>query len=177
MKIYILTAAMVLLFSIFTVFQMDNNNYLLFQERLKTVANDAADSAALFYDEGKFSDGIKVFDKASGNAVILKVLTDSLPVDASMNVEENKYVEGQIGYKTYYFDGTGYFTTYDDGVLSSVTSITYPYNFEEESTNYAVSIEEPTVIVTIDAGTFDYSLPVLTDPEAIRTSGYEYVQY
>lgn len=177
MKIFIITAAMSLLFSIFTIFQAENNNYLYFRDQLKMSANDAADAAALFYDEDNFSEGIKVFNKSDGNDVIAKILKDSLPVNDDFTFEDSNHIEGELHYTIYYFDGNETLTTYENGVLLSSTSITFPYTFEELSTNYTISVSEPMVVVTLDAGTYDYSLPVITDPEAIRTSGYEYIEY
>lgn len=177
MKVFITSAAILILLSMFMIFQMDNNEYLISQDRYKAVANDTADAAALYYDKESFSNGIKIYDKISGNAVVLEILQSGLNLNDGLNGGISNYLLGIHKYYVYYFDGDGTLTEYNDGILLKSETITYPYTFEESLTGYEVQIVEPTVIVTIDAGKFNFRESFITDPELIRTSGYENLGY
>ena len=79
-----------------------------------------------------------------------------------------------IDYFAYYFDGDGKLYEYQNGTLKGTETIIYPYTFTEKLTGYKKQVEGPTVIVTIDAGIFDFRESFIKDPELIRTSSYEY---
>jgi hypothetical protein len=66
MKTFIVSLALVILFNIYTVFQIDMDVYKMQLERLKHVAEECADSAALFYDTEQFSYGKKIIISMKG---------------------------------------------------------------------------------------------------------------
>ena len=177
MKTFILGFAICILLSISGAFGFDNDEYHLAQDRYKAVANDAADAAALFYDQEAFAEGIKVFNKTEGNKAVKDIIKSGLNLNDSLSGGIVKYAEGVHTYYTYYFDEDGKMTKYHEDTLISTTDVEYPYVFKESLTDYTSKITKPTVIVTISAGKFDFRLKTIDDPELIRTSGYEYVGY
>lgn len=163
MRCLILTFSIVLLFSIFSVFSIDNDQYLLMQEQLKHTADDCSAAAMLYYDKDFFSQGQKVFDQTAGNRAIAYI--------SEYNLEKQP-----DEYYAYYFDGNGRMTAYRGmQMIKQEEGITYPYMFEERLTGYKFLVNEPQVVVTIDSGIFDYRLKFVPDQRLIRTSGYEYV--
>lgn len=173
MKVFIFSMAIVIIFSIFMIFQADNDGFLREQQYLKSVADDCSNAAALYYDQEMYADGVKVFNKAEGNTAILYVLKNNLHLNSDLTSEDDA-LQAAFRYYTYYFDGDGTMTTYEGDTLASQDTFSFPYQFREERTGYEQMVYEATVIVTIDAGEFNYRLATVSDPELIRTSGYEY---
>lgn len=162
MKILIVTAGISVVFLLFIAFQVDHNRYLEQQVEIKSAAQDAADAAALYYDQESYAIGKKIFDQAEG-------------IKAAQAIIENQtMLPAGIHYTVYFLDESG-MSTYQGGAFVGIANITLPYLFTELQTGYTKQINNSTVIVTIDAGTFEYTLPFLSDPPLIRTSSYEYV--
>lgn len=159
MKTFIVALALVMLFNIFTVFQIDTDTHRRQLERLKFVAEECADSAALYYDEEDFSSGRIVYDQAEGNKAIEYMLKSHLKLDDSF-VPTAGYWQDKILYDVYYFD---------------VKNTVFPYTFVDSRTGYSKIIFEPTVIVTIEAGRGRMRLPFLAIDSSIRSSAYEYI--
>lgn len=176
MKVLITTCALSLLFSIFTLFQYDCNQLQLWQERIKWEADNAADAAALYFEPEQFAKGIKVFNKTEGNKATAYVLKNNLDQDGD-GVIRKDVLGDRFEYYIYYFDGNGIMTTFKENTEMSESTFEFPYSFTEDLTGYAQTITEATVIVTIDAGAFNYTLTFIEDPDCIRTSGYEYYSY
>lgn len=175
MKVYILCIAVLIICTGFFFFQIGSDRQVEYSELIKSTANNAADAAALFYDKKKFSHGVKVYDKDAGNQAIAYIIKDNLNLTERMTFRSPYFSASEpIHYHAYYFDGDGKFTIYRDGSLQSSSSISYPYLFQEEKTGYKKTITVPTVIVTINAGSFKYQVQFIKDPDIIRTSGYEY---
>lgn len=174
MKILIVTMAILMIFSMFMVFQLDNNLYIRELENLKYVTDEASSTALQFYDEVQFSHGYKYFNKAEGNKAIYYLITENLNLNSDLT--PNKYWQDTIEYYVYYIDDSSTMTTYKDGLLQSQVPITFNYMFTEPLTGYKKLITEPTVIVTINAGRPKFRLPFITMSDAVRTSAYEYLE-
>lgn len=176
MKEYIIGLPLILILVIFLAFQFDNDQFVQMQEFHKRVADDCADAASLYYDEEEFSEGIKIFKKDEGNKAIAYILKESLNLKGDLTAQ-TPYLKDTYTYYTYYFDGDGTLSQYKEKTLIDQKKIEYPYNFREERTGYEKKINFATVIVTVDAGKFDYRLAFINKPRLIRTSGYEYWNY
>lgn len=176
MKAFIISLALIIVLASFNTFQIDNNKYLQSRELYKMAADDCADAAALFYDEEEFSNGIKIFNKHEGNKVILHILNKALGASGEL-AWRNKYVSNMYNYFVYYIDGDGTYTSYKGNTVIEKKRIVFPYTFRESLTEYEQIIYEATVVVTIDAGKFNYRLRFIEDPDLVRTSGYEYWAY
>lgn len=174
MKMYIVGFALLIIFTSFFSFQMTTDKFTEMQDVVKTAANDAADAAALLYDVDRYAGGEKVFNKEDGNKAILSIIKGNLKLEDGM-MFQNPVLREACHYTTYFVDGTGEVSKYQDGLFVSSQTITFPFEFIEGNTNYTKTITEATVIVTIDAGKFDYPLAIIKDPKLIRTSGYEYI--
>ncbi|WP_312648908.1 hypothetical protein [Aminipila sp.] len=163
MKFLLYFFGIFLIFSAFSIYQVDNDIYLLQQEQLKHICDDCSAAAMLYYDEDSFAKGDKVFNKTAGN-------------DAIEYLIQNDFKDQPKEYLTYYFEGDGTMTRYNGSQLvGEEKGIEYPYTFEEKLTGYKSLVSEPRVIVTIDMGDYDYRLTFMRDQRLIRTSGYEYV--
>lgn len=173
MKVFIYGLAVIILFSIFMIFQADNDSFLSDQEYLKSVADDCSNAAALYYDRARFAEGVKIFNKDEGNKAILYILKNNLHLNSDLTGNDES-LHTAFRYYTYYIDGDGTITSFEGDVLISRETGSFPYQFREERTGYEKTVYEPTVIVTIDAGEFNYRLAAVNDPELTRTSGYEY---
>jgi hypothetical protein len=174
-KVIITTCAISLLFSIFTLFQYDSNQNIKWQERIKWEADNASDVAALYYDQEQFSLGMKVFNKIEGNKAAGYILKNNLDPDGD-GVIQDEVLSEKFEHYVYFFDGTGIMTSFKGDEKLSENPFEFPYLFKEPLTGYEQMIYEATVVVTIDAGKFDYRLSFIEDPRIIRISGHEYVK-
>lgn len=159
MKPLIVGLAIVILFTAFTIYQQDNNTYIRQLEYLKYIADECADSAALYYNTTEFGEGRKVFNQDEGIKAIEYMLKDYLNLYDDLTPKDNSYWVDPIEYNVYFFD---------------YSNTTFPTLFTEPITGYVKSITEPTVVVTINAGRPKFRLPFLSADDAVRTSAYEY---
>lgn len=159
MKTFIFALALVLLFNIFCVYQMDTDTHRQQLERLKFVAEECADSAALYYDLEAYAQGKIIYNEKEGNKAIEYMLKKHLNLNDSF-VPVSGYWQDKIEYDVYFIDERNY---------------TFPYEFIDARTGYKMYIFEPTVIVTIEAGRGRMRLPFLSINSSIRSSAYEYL--
>lgn len=159
MKTFIVALALVLMFNIFTVYQIDMDTYRRQLERLKFIAEECADSSALYYDQVAFSNGKIIYNKTEGNEAIKYLLKANLKLDDTMTPTSG-YWRDKIVYDVYYLDET---------------TVTFPYEFVDPRTGYTRIVFEPTVVVTIEAGRGRMRLPFTSINSSIRSSAYEYV--
>lgn len=159
MKTFIATIALVFMFNLFSIFQIDTDTHRRQLERLKFIAEECADSAALFYDQAAFSNGKIIYNQGEGNKAIVYMLKSHLKLDDTFTPTSG-YWRDKIQFDVYYFDET---------------TVTFPHEFEDARTGYKRIIFEPTVIITIEAGRGRMRLPFLNIDSSIRSSAYEYV--
>ena len=95
MKALIIGLAISALFSVFLVFQVDNNLYILKLEELKEIAADCSNSAGLYYDTYEYKNGRKILNKEEANKVIKYLIEKNL---------KNIYWKDTIDYYVFYFD-------------------------------------------------------------------------
>ena len=174
MKSILISAATIIILLAFTVFQFDNDMFMRQQEHLKRVADDCSAAASLYYNQEEYASGLKVFNKTIGNEAIRYLLEKNLNLNSDLT-SKSAYFSQAFEYSVYYFDGNQTMTEFKNGQLVLENQNTaFPYSFTEKLTGYSKTIKEATVIVTIDAGPFNYRLSFINNPECIRTSGYEY---
>lgn len=159
MKSFIITIALVILFNIFCVYQFDTDIYRRQLEWLKVVAEECADSAALYYDLEAYSHGKIVYNEEEGIKAIEYILKDLLKLDDNF-IPYSGYWQDKIEYDVYFIDEENY---------------SFPYEFRDNRTGYTMYLFEPTVIVTIDAGRGRMRLPFVSASRSIRSSAYEYL--
>lgn len=174
MKPLIVGLALTILFTSFSIYQLDNNRHIRESEILKYVADECSASGSLYFDKAEFSIGKKVFNDIESLKAIEFIIKKSLHLDDSFNPLPNTYWTETIVFDVYYFDDSLTMRKYTNGVLVEQNSFNYPYLFVDSKTSYTKAISEPTVIVTIDAGKPRYRLLFLTPTNVIRSSAYEY---
>lgn len=177
MKSILISLATIIVLLTFTVFQIDNDSFMREQEHLKRAADDCSAAASLYYDQEQFAMGTKVFNKAVGNEAVLYLIKRNLNLNSDLTFD-SPYFNQAFDYYVYYFDGDETMTEYKNGQLvAEKQDAKFPYSFREELTGYTQEVKAATVIVTIDAGPFNYRISFINDPECVRSSGYEYVNY
>lgn len=160
MKPFLFTLAMVTLFSIFLVYQTDNNTYIRQLEKLKYVADECSAAAGLLYDEEAYSEGITIYNKEECNQVIAYLIKENLGLEDEHTPSGSSYWNDEVTYKTTFFD-------------SSNTS--FPYYYTDSQQRFTKLIIKPTIIVEINAGKPPFRLKFLRFKNAIRSSAYEYL--
>lgn len=175
MKQLIFGVAMVILCSMFLVFQNDDNTFIREYEKLKYVADEISNSGAIFKDLQEYSEGKLTFNYIEGNKAIDYQLKKLLKLDNSF-IPLSGYWRDKIHYKVYYFDNSNMMKVYEDGNLVEQTPFTFNYLFKDKDTEYTKLIVDPTVVVTINAGRPRFRLSFLNDlnRQVIRSSAYEW---
>jgi len=159
LKVLIVAISITILFTGFLIYQQDNNRYIRELENLKHAADECSASASLLYHPTEFSQGRKIFNQTEGIEAIKYMLKSYLNLDDILMPLDNTYWQDQITYDAYFLD---------------TSNTTFPYLFTDPLTGYVKTITEPTVIVTINAGTPHFRLSFLSPDDAIRSSSYEY---
>ncbi len=174
MKPLLVGVALIIILLIMIVFQVDNYNYRLESNFLKYCADEASNSASLFYDEIDYSNGKKIYNEVEGLKVIEYVIENYLKTDATLVPLRSSYWKDKIQYTAYFFDDDLLCSVYKNGIKVNSFSFSYPYLYTDEDLNYKKSIGKSCVIVTINAGKTKYRLNFIAKPFCIRSSGYEY---
>jgi len=174
-KIFIITVAVIILYSFTVVFTQDYRQVQRNSYRLKYVCEELSATGASFYDLEEYSEGYTIFNTGDGNKAIKEQITSLLSVDSGMIPIENSYWSKNIEYKIYFYDDSGICKIYTNGSLESEEAFTYGDLHEDDWTTYNTVISDPTVAVTINAGPGRFRLRFLDPlPDIIRSTSHEW---
>ncbi|OEF99445.1 hypothetical protein BHF71_09035 [Vulcanibacillus modesticaldus] len=158
MKAYIIGVAMFVVFISFTIFQQDYNLYQEHLYNLKFVAEESAASAAQYIDVDNYAEGKIIFNRLEGIEAAEYLIIKQLKLDKNFMPLSNSYWHERIDYRINFFDES-----------NSV----FPFLYENSENNFVLTISNPTVVITINAGEPRYRLfNSLTD--AIMIAVYEW---
>ena len=175
MKIFIITVAVVMLYSFTMVFTQDYRQAQTNSYRLKYVCEELSATGASFFDREKYSDGYTVFKTDEGINAIKDQLTNLLSVESSRAPVANSYWSKNIEYKVYFYDDSGICKVYTNGSPDREKAFTYGDLHKDDWTLYNVVISDPTVVVTINAGPGRFRLKFLGPLlDIIRSSSHEW---
>jgi len=174
-KIFIITIAVVILYSFTVVFTQDYRQAQRNSYRLKYVCEELSATGASFYDLEEYSEGYTVFIAGEGMGAIRDQMTSLLSVDSSMAPVENSYWSKNVEYKVYFYDDSGICRVYTNGSLEREEAFVYSDLHKDDWTTYNIVISDPTVVVTINAGPARFRLRFLDPlPDIIRSSSHEW---
>ena len=91
MKIFIITIAVVILYSFTVVFTQDYRQAQTNSYRLKYVCEELSATGASFYDLEDYLKGYTIFNTEEGIGAIKDQLTNFLSVDSGLTPEDNSY--------------------------------------------------------------------------------------
>lgn len=174
MKPLIVGIALIIIILIMLVFQIDNYNYRLQSNFLKFCADEASNSASLFYDENNFKNGIKIYNEVDGIKSIEHVIQNYLKTDNGLSPLKESYWTDKISYTAYFFNDNLTCNVYKNGIKTETLNFVYPFTYTDSELHYKKTFSKATVIVTINAGKINYRLSFTSKPICIRSSGYEY---
>jgi len=174
-KIFIITVAVVILYSFTVVFTQDYRQAQRNSYRLKYVCEELSATGASFFDREEYSEGYTVFDAGEGIKAIGDQLTNLLSVDSSMTPVANSYWSKNIEYRVYFYDDSGICRVYTNGSPEREEAFNYGDLHKDDWTSYNTVISNPTVVVTINAGPGRFRLKFLDPlPDIIRSSSHEW---
>jgi hypothetical protein len=174
-KIFIITVAVVIVYSFTMVFAQDFRQAQRNSYRLKYVCEELSATAASFYDLEDYSDGYTIFDTEEGINAIKEQITSLLSVDSSLTPVDNSYWSEQIDYKVYFCDDSEICKVYFNGSFEREEAFTYGTTHEDDWTAYNIVISDPTVVVSINAGPARFRVKFLDLlPDIIRSSSHEW---
>ena len=175
MKIFIVTIAVVILYSFTLVFTEDYRQAQRVSYRLKYVCEELSATGASFYDQEKYGEGYTIFNTDEGIKAIKDQITKLLSVDSDLAPVSNSYWSKNIEYKVYFYDDSGIFKVFYNGNLEREEPFSYGSEHKDDWTSYNEVIGDPTVVVTINAGPGRFRIKIL-DPilDMIRSSSHEW---
>ena len=175
MKIFIITVAVVIVYSFTMVFTQDYRQAQRNSYRLKYVCEELSATGALFYNLEDYSKGYTIFSTEEGNNAIKDQLTNLLSVDSSFTPADNSYWSKQLEYKVYFYDDSEICKVYSNGSFEREEAFTYGYTHRDDWTLFNTVISDPTVVVTINAGPPRFRVKFLDVlPDIIRSSSHEW---
>ncbi len=173
MKVFIITLAVIVLYTFTIIFTQDYRQAQRNSYRVKYVCEELSASAATFYDREKYSEGYTVFDTIQGMRAIEDQLTNLLSVDGNRIPTSGSYWTGTLHYMVYFYDDSLVLKVYTDGLLTSTNSFSYPYSHTDEWTSYNTIITCPTIVVTINAGVGRFRLKLFDNSfDLIRSASH-----
>ena len=175
MKVFIITLAVIVLYTFTIIFTQDYRQAQRNSYRVKYACEELSATAATFYDREQYSEGYTVFDTGQGIRSMEDQLTNLLSVDDSGNPIPGSYWSDALHYRVYFYDDLLERKEYTDGSLTGTGSFSYPYSHNDEWTGYNTIITCPTVIVTINAGIGKFRLNFLDSlPNMVRSASHEW---
>ena len=175
MKIFIITVAVVIVYSFTMVFTQDYRQAQRNSYRLKYVCEELSATGASFYDLEDYSKGYTVFNTEEGIGAIKDQLTNLLSVDGSLTPVNNSYWMEQMQYKVYFYDDSEICKVYANGSFEREEAFLYGETHKDDWTPYNTVISDPTVVVSINAGPARFRLKFLESlPDIIRSSSHEW---
>ena len=171
MKPLIVGLALIILTMYMLTFQSEMYVDRIEVQKVKFCAENAANSAMLFFNQQDFFNGIKKYNVSSGIKAIEKVISQALVTDLNLKPLDNSYWGEKIEYTAVFFHGDNICQIYENGSLKQEFSYQFPYLYEDEKTGYKKTISEPGIIVTIDCG-IPKNTGVIGLKACIRSSAY-----
>lgn len=157
MKNYIVTCALILLFSMVFVFNFDMNMHRHEINKLKFSCNELSITGSLFIDESGFSNGLIIFNQMESLKAIHHQVKALLKLDDNLIPLSNSYWSEQITYNVLFYD--------DSNTI-------FPYLYIDPVTLYTKTFSAPTVVVRVNAGIPRYRLNFLNLEPQIRSSAH-----
>jgi len=176
MKAFIITVAVVILYSFVLVFNEDYRQAQRNSYRVKYACEELSASGALFYDQEEFGEGYTVFNTDEGIKAIKEQLPRLLSVKSDLSPAENSYWTEAINYKVYFYDDSKVCKVYHNGNFEKEFSFEYLDTHTDDWTAYNIVISDPTVVVTINAGPGRFRGSLVNEelPDIIRSSSHEW---
>ena len=175
MKIFIVTVAVVILYTFTLVFTEDYRQAQRVSYRLKYVCEELSATGASFYDQEKYGEGYTVFNTDEGIKAIKDQITKLLSVDSDLAPVSNSYWSKNMEYKVYFYDDSGICKVFYNGDLEREEPFSYGSEHKDDWTSYNEVIGDPTVVVTINAGPGRFRIKILDPiPDIIRSSSHEW---
>lgn len=161
MKSYIMGLAIFLISISFTIFQQDYNLHQQHLYNLKFSAEEAAAAAAQYLDMVQYKNGSLVFNQAEGTKAAEYIIQQQLKLDENFAPTIGSYWQEQVKYKIEFFDDS---------------NSTFPFLYTHETNMLSITVTEPTIVVTIDAGNPRYRM-FANPPNAIRVASHSWKGY
>ncbi len=158
MKTYIVGVALFFVFMIFTTYQYEYNMHQEQVYSLKFVAEEVAAGAAQYILIDRYMDGYLVFNKKESIQAVEYILHKNLKLNLELFPGINSYWTQQIQYDIKFFDDS---------------NTNFPYLYEDLINAFTLTITDPSVIITINAGAPRYKL-INNPPDVISIAAHEW---
>ena len=158
MKSYIIGVAMFIVFMIFTVFQYDYNLHQQYLYNLKFAAQEAAAAGSQYWSKAEFAEGRFIFNQTEGKKAAEYIIRQQLKLDEFLQPLSGSYWQEKVTYTMEFFDDS---------------NSNFPFLYENADHLFTITIAEPSVVITINAGKPRYRL-IENPPDAVRVAAHEW---
>ncbi len=158
MKSFIIGLAMFIVSIGFTVFQQDYNLHQQHLYRLKFTAQEAAAAASQYYVKEEYGKGKFVFNQGEAIQAAEYIMAKQLKLDDFLLPQENSYWQEPVQYTIEFFDDA---------------NAAFPFLYEHDQDLFTLTITNPSVIITINAGNPRYRM-LDNPPNCIRVAAHEW---
>lgn len=170
MKWFLIGGAMFILCLSFTIFQNEYDRHHLEAEHVKFTAQEAAAAAAQYFVDTEYAEGRYVFNQAQGILAAEHIIKNDLELNDKFEPLPGSYWTEKVTYTIEFFD--------DKTITNMGTCTGYPCLYTHPTTDFVLTITQPTVIVTIYAGKARYTtLGLFEQPQVYRTGAHEWKSY
>lgn len=156
MKVFIVSAAVIVLYTTFIVFVHDYNMHQRYTYRLKFVAEEAAAGAAQYIQMNPYGNGQVLFNRSESRKAADYLIRTNMELNDNRFPYAESYWTERVSYELEFFDDA---------------NTTFPYTYESDDGSLTVTLIDPSVVVTINAGKPRYT--ILSDlPNMVRTAAH-----
>lgn len=142
MKVFLIGMAMALVSMLFIVFQEEYNRFNRYLHKEKFTTEEVAAAASQYRYLSDYSEGRIVFNQPEAIKAAEYVLKKNLKLNEDFTPLDNSYWKDTISYTIEFFDDS---------------NTTFPFLYEHDTNYFTLTLTDPTVIVTINLGSPDFS--------------------
>lgn len=159
MKPFIIGLALFFVSMVFTIFQQDYNIHQEQTYNVKFTALEAANAASQYIMVDSYKEGKLVFNQIEGTKAAEEIIKSQLKLDENMMPLTGSYWQEQVKYSLEFFDDA---------------NAVFPFLYNSKQVPFSLTITNPTVVITIDAGQPRYRVKYSNLSDVTRIAAQEW---
>lgn len=152
MKAFIVTIATIILMTNIWLITNDLQQLKRHNEELRYVAEQASVTGSLYLDQRAYGIGYLRFDDDQSVIAIKDIVCSNMRLDDIQMPKQDSYWQDTVVIDVSLFDDESC-RVYRNGTLIQEFVFDYPYLYTDLQSGFSQAITQPTVCVTVDAGT------------------------
>lgn len=166
-------SALISLYSMFNVYQVDSNNYMRSSTKLKYICENTSFNGAQYLNPERYAQGLLIFDYDESLKAIHYGIKSALNVYDDLTPRPESSLKDSVKYKVIFIDESLIGKVYSNGILESQFSFSFPYKYVDTDNGYSREVYQPTVFVKINLGNLPMRVGTVKYLSLDRTASYE----